>query len=71
MAGVAQVWLTHAELDALLRAAFDTRVKVSARLEDGLRDKLLEAYSGVACTPAVKLHERPSDGVADLYYGDR
>lgn len=57
MAGVAQVWLTHSELDALLRAAFDTKVKVSSKLEDGLRDKLLTAYSGVACEPAAKLHD--------------
>lgn len=62
MAGVAQVWLTHAELDALLRAAFDTKVKVSSRLEDGLRDKLLTAFRGVACEPAVDLHG-PDPGI--------
>jgi hypothetical protein len=59
MAGMAQVWLTEKELDALLRAAFDTKVKVSSRIEEGLRNKLLAAYSGVACKPAVELHEKP------------
>lgn len=56
MAGVAQVWLTHAELDAILASAFSTKHRVSDRLADGLRDKLLEAYAGVACDAALALH---------------
>lgn len=56
MAGIAQVWLSEKELEALLLAAFSTSVKVSDQLTDGLRDKLLTAFNGVACavpqTPA-------------------
>jgi hypothetical protein len=61
MPGVAQFWFTAEEVDALLRAAFDTKVKVSSRLEPAIRDKLLAGFAGIACKPAVALHESEPD----------
>lgn len=59
MAGIAQVWLTEKELDALLAAAPNMGKRVSDELWGDLGDKLLAAYKGVACQPAVAVHENP------------
>ncbi len=49
MPGLAQVWLTHAELEALLAACPDLHASVNARLWEGIESKLAGALEGVAC----------------------
>lgn len=49
MPGVAQVWLTQAELDALLRSAGTTNTRVNDRLWDNIASKLKEARDSLGC----------------------
>ena len=61
MAGIAQVWLTGKELDALLHAARTKGATVSDSVWlNGLEDKLLAAYGGVACATGVNRHKPES-----------
>lgn len=49
MPGVAQVWLTQEELDALLRAAGSTNTRVNDRLWTNIAPKLKEARDSLGC----------------------
>lgn len=49
MPGVAQLWLTQEELDALLRAAGSTNTRVNDRIWANLAPKLKEARDGLGC----------------------
>lgn len=49
MPGLAQVWLTHKEIGALLQAAPDTHTRVSEDIWRDLEPKLTAALGPIAC----------------------
>jgi len=69
--GLAQVWLTHKEIGALLEAAPNTQTRVNEDVWRGLEPKLTEALGGVACpVPGVEnvRGERCPDGSPGDYW---
>lgn len=61
MPGVAQLWLTQEELDALLRAAGSTSTKVTPRLWGNLAPKLKDARDSLGCPVPTRDLDKPCE----------